>query len=203
MAKVTASASINRPTRVKLRLAAGTGLAFIFLRYRHSALHLRVDRAVIGVGPGFDKCRGERRAGALQAGLEAAVIRADAVLVCLVLPGPRDRLAGLHRHRVGLVGSLLLCVGDDLHRARGGCGRGSFCTACRSKWGTARAERRRGGDEHDQPNQYSWDASRGESRWPLHAAMMEPVVRNCRQPGGAIWVCPDGGTTEMGLRQGL
>src|SRR2546428_13368827 len=71
MAKVTASASINRPTRVKLRFDAGTGL-FIFLSYGDAALHLRVDRAVIGVGPGFGKGRGERRTGALQAGLKAA-----------------------------------------------------------------------------------------------------------------------------------
>src|SRR2546428_4619402 len=119
MAKVTASASINRPTRVKLRFDAGTGL-FIFLSYGDAALHLRVDRAVIGVGPGFGKGRGERRTGALQAGLEAAAIGADAVLVPLVLPGPGDRLAGLHRYRVGLVGSLLLWVGDDLHATRGG-----------------------------------------------------------------------------------
>src|SRR5438874_11663964 len=108
MAKVTASASINRPTSVKLRFVEGTELTFIFLRYRHGALHLRVDRAVIGKGPGFGKCRGERRPGALQAGLEAAVIGADTVLVPLVIPGPGDRLAGLHRHGVGLVGALLL-----------------------------------------------------------------------------------------------
>src|SRR2546425_1871796 len=107
MAKVTASASINRPTRVKVPFSAGTGV-FIFLSYGDAALHLRVDRAVIGVGPGFGKCRGERRAGALQTGLEAAVVGADAVLVSLVLPGPGDRLTGLHRHGVGLVGSLLL-----------------------------------------------------------------------------------------------
>src|SRR6266550_1192066 len=108
MAKVTASASINRPIRVKLRFVEGTELTFIFLSYRDAALHLRVDRAVIGVGPGSGKCRGERRPGALQAGLKAAVIGADAVLVSLIVPGPRDRLAGLHGHGVGLVGSLLL-----------------------------------------------------------------------------------------------
>src|SRR5438874_7605676 len=108
MAKVTASISINRPTGVRLRFVRDTGLAFICLSYRHGALHLRVDRAVIGKRPGSGKCRGERRSGALQAGLEAAVIGADTVLVSLVVPGPRDRLAGLHRHGVGLVGALLL-----------------------------------------------------------------------------------------------
>src|SRR6266576_6403203 len=107
MAKVTASISINRPTRVKFGFAAGTGL-FILLRYGDRALHLRVDRAVIRIGPGFGKCRGERRASALQAGFEAAVISTDAVLVPLVIPGPGDRLAGLHRDGVGLVGALLL-----------------------------------------------------------------------------------------------
>src|SRR5438094_9968474 len=106
MAKVTASTNINRPTRVKFRFAAGRGL-FIVLRYGRRALHLRMDRAVIGKGPGFGKCRGERRSGALQAGLEAAVIGADTVLVSVVVPGPRDRLAGLHRNAVGLVGALL------------------------------------------------------------------------------------------------
>src|SRR5438067_13202155 len=108
MAKVTASASINRPTSVRLRFVEGTELTFIFLTYRHGALHLRMDRAVIGKGPGFGKCRGERRSGALQAGLEAAVIGADAVLISLVLPGPRDRLPARHRHGVRLVGALLL-----------------------------------------------------------------------------------------------
>src|SRR6266550_400180 len=107
MAKVTASISIKRATRVNVRFSAGMGL-LIFLRYGDRALHLRVYRAVIGVGPGFGKCRSERRPGALQAGLEAAVIGADAVLVSLIVPGPRDRLAGLHRDGVGLVGSLLL-----------------------------------------------------------------------------------------------
>src|SRR3989442_7209280 len=107
MAKVAASASINRPISVDLRFGGATG-AFIWLGNGDAALPLRVDRAVIGVGPGFGKCRGERRTGALQAGLEAAVIGADAVLVPLVLPGPGDRLASLHRHGVGLVGSLLL-----------------------------------------------------------------------------------------------
>src|SRR6266513_3237708 len=107
MAKVAASISINRPTRVKFRFAAGRGM-FIFLRYGARALHLRVDRAVIGKGPRFRKCRGERRSGALQAGLEAAIIGADTVLVPLVIPGPGDRLAGLHRDGIGLVGALLL-----------------------------------------------------------------------------------------------
>src|SRR5437588_6034633 len=139
MAKVTASISINRPTRVKFGFAAGLGL-FILLRYGDRALHLRVNRAVIRVGPGFGKCRRERRPGALQAGLEAAVIGADAVLVSLVLPGPGDRLAGLHRHGVGLVGALLLGVGDHLDRARGGCGGGAFWSAGASERGTTRTE---------------------------------------------------------------
>src|SRR5438874_7663493 len=107
MAKVTASISIKRPTRVRFGFAAGTGL-FISLRYGDRALHLRVNRAVIRVGPGFGECRGERRPGALQTGFEAAVISTHAVLVALVLPGPCDRLASLHRHGVGLVGALLL-----------------------------------------------------------------------------------------------
>src|SRR5438067_12775174 len=108
MAKVTASISINRPTSVRLCFVRDTGVAFIFLSYRDAALHLRVDRAVIGKGPGFGKCRGERRPGALQAGLEAAVIGADTVLVPLVIPGPGDRLSRLHRDGVGLGGALLL-----------------------------------------------------------------------------------------------
>src|SRR5438093_3145695 len=107
MAKVTASISIKRPTRINVRFSAGIGL-LIFLRYGDRALHLRVDRAVIGIGPSFGKCRGERRPGALQAGLEAAVIGADTVLVPLVIPGPGDRLSRLHRDGVGLVGALLL-----------------------------------------------------------------------------------------------
>src|SRR2546423_3158697 len=107
MAKVTASISINRPTRVKFGFAAGTGL-FILLPYGDRALHLRVNGTVIRVGPGFGKCRSERRPGALQTGFEAAVIGADTVLVPLVIPGPGDRLAGLHRDGVGLVGALLL-----------------------------------------------------------------------------------------------
>src|SRR5713226_452647 len=104
MAKVTASASINPPIPLGIRFACDTGV--ILLGNRDTALHLRMYRAVVGVGPGFGKCGCERKPGALQARLETSVVGRHAVLVSLVLPGPGDRLAGLHRHGVGLVGAL-------------------------------------------------------------------------------------------------
>lgn len=74
MAKVSASASIKPPISPGIREGWPAGRAFIFLGNGDRALHLRVNRAVIGVGPGFGKGGREARPSALQAGLEATIV---------------------------------------------------------------------------------------------------------------------------------
>src|SRR2546423_391465 len=145
MPKATASASISQPTN---------------LADLDTALHPWMDRAMVGVRPGFGEGRRERGPRALQARLETPIVGGHAVLVSLVLPGPGNGLAGLHRCGIRLVGPLRLGVRHHLDGRRGGRAAAALWRAVPSKWRNAGAERRRRGHQHNHTDSESADGSR-------------------------------------------